>query len=294
MTAYVRRLSEMIRSKGQNRIVGARVFPTEAMNRSLGLDVKTWVEEKLVDYLAPLYYGYFLLDPNLPFESLVELARPAGAEVYPVLQPYFMQHEKHASSAMLRAAIANYWAKGADGLIVAPWFTWPFREEERALLTDIGDPEAVKERTKHHFVSPRQEDAAALGYDHPLPLQLEGNSPRSSTVPFYIADDCRSDRVARTRLLLRVRNLVTADNLELSLNGSSLAGEPMRRTSHRYDFQWLEYTLSKVLPRPGENVLSARLASRPEGLGGGVTVDQMEVLVEYAGPQSISARPDVL
>jgi hypothetical protein len=80
----------------------------------------------------------------------------------------------------------------------------------------------------------------------------------------------------------------------LSLNGSSLGGEPMRRTSHRYDFQWLEYTLSKALPRPGENVLSVRLASRPEGLGGGVTIDQMEILVEYEGPQSISARPDML
>lgn len=294
MTAYVRRLSEMIRSKGENRIVGARVFPTEAMNLSLGLDVRSWVEEKLVDYLAPLYYGYFLLDPNLPFESLVELARPAGAEVYPVLQPYFMQHEKHASPAMLRAAIANYWAKGADGLIVAPWFPWPFREEERALLTDIGDPESVKERSKHYFVSPRIEDAAALGYDHPLPLQLEGNSPKSSSVPFHVADDCRSDRVGRTRLLLRVRNLVTADTLELSLNGSSLEGESMRRTSHRYDFQWLEYTLGKALPRPGENLLSARLASRPEGLGGGVTIDRMEILVEYEGPRSISGRPDML
>lgn len=294
MTAYVRRLSEMIRSKGKKRIVGTRVFPTEAMNRSLGLDVKTWVEEKLVDYLSPLYYGYFLLDPNMPFESLVTLARPSGAEVYPVLQPYFLQQEKHASPAMLRAAIANYWAKGADGLIVAPWFPWPFREEERALLTDIGDPDTLKERTKHYFVSLRQEDAASLGYSHPLPLQLEGKSPQSSTVPFYIADDCQSDRVARIRLLLRVRNLVTADDLELSLNGTSLGGESFRRTSHRYDFQWLEYTLSKVLPRPGENVLSARLASRPQGLGGGITIDQMEVLVEYGGPQSISARPDML
>ena len=55
-----------------------------------------------------------------------------------------------------------------------------------------------------------------------FPLQLEGKSPLSSSVPFYIADDCRSDRVARTRLLLRVRNLVTADDLELSLNGRSL------------------------------------------------------------------------
>ena len=90
---------------------------------------------------------------------------------------------------------------------------------------------------------------------------------------------------------MRVRNLVTADDLELSLNGSSLGGESMQRTSHRYDFQWLEYTLGKVLPRPGENVLSARLASRPEGLGGGVTIDQMEILVEYAGPQSYPPDP---
>ena len=116
MTAYVRRLSEMIRSKGQKRIVGARVFPTEAMNRSLGLDVKTWVEEKLVDYLAPLYYGYFLLDPNLPFESLVaNWPGTRGPRSTLSCNPTFMQHEKHASSAMLRAAIANYWAKGADG-----------------------------------------------------------------------------------------------------------------------------------------------------------------------------------
>ena len=294
MTNYVRHLSEMIRSKGKNRIVGARVFPTESMNRSLGLDVKTWLAEKLVDYVAPLYYGYFLLDPNLPFESLVTIAHASGGEVFPVMQPYFLQHGTHASPAMLRAAIANYWAKGADGLIVGPWFRWPFREEERALLTDIGDPEVVKERSKHHFVSVRQEDATALGYSHPLPLQLKVNGPKNSSIPVYVADDCSSGRVARTRLLLKVQNLVTADDLKLSLNGSSLAGEALRRTSHRYDFQWLEYTLSRVLPRPGENLLVAKLVSRPKGLGGSVTIDQVEVLVEYDEPQSVSTRPDVL
>ena len=41
-------------------------------------------------------------------------------------------------------------------------------------------------------------------------------------------------------------------------------------------------------------VLSARLASRPEGLGGGVTIDRMEILVEYEGPRSISGSPDML
>ena len=295
MTEYVRRLSEMVRSKGPNRIVGARVFPTESMNRALGLDVKAWVEQKLVDYVAPLYYGYFLLDPNLPFESLVTIAHRSGAEVYPVLQPYFLEHSEHATPAMLRAAIANYWSKGADGLIVGPWFPWPFREEERTLLTEIGNPAIVKESNKHYFISPRLKDAAELGYNHPLPLNLKSAHPElKEDITFYAADDFRSNRVGRVRLLLRVRNLVAADEFNVFLNKQSLAGERLRRTSHRYDFQWLEFTLNKIRPRQGSNTLSVQLRSRPEGLEGGVTIDQSELLVEYNQPQSVSGRPDFL
>ena len=36
MTEFVRSISKMVRAKGKNRIVGARVFPTESMNLSLG------------------------------------------------------------------------------------------------------------------------------------------------------------------------------------------------------------------------------------------------------------------
>ena len=39
MTEYVRSISQMIRSKGKNRFIGARVFPTERMNVGVGLDV---------------------------------------------------------------------------------------------------------------------------------------------------------------------------------------------------------------------------------------------------------------
>lgn len=295
MTDYMRQISNMIRSKAEGQIVGARVFPHIDMNLALGLDVATWLSERLVDYVAPLYYGHFALDADLPFESLVSTAHPAGAEVYPILQPYWLEHEKHATPAMLRAAAANYWAKGADGLIVAPWFYWPFRDAEKAFLTEIGDPRDIRDKDKHYVVGQRIEDAARLGYDHPLPLNL----PRAGTegrgeIPFYVADDLNSERVGRVRLCIRVDNLVTADQLAVTLNGKPLTVERLRRTSHRYEFQWLEYELKTLRPRTGPNMLTVALESRPEGFAGGVVVDQVELLVEYGLPQSAYIRPDLL
>ena len=37
----------------------------------------------------------------------------------------------------------------------------------------------------------------------------------------------------------------------------------------------------QVLPREGANTLEVALVSRPEGMGGGVTVCDVEVIVEY-------------
>ena len=295
MTDYVRRIAKMVRSKYKDRIVGARVFPSLQMNVERGLDVATWFAEKLVDYVAPLFYGYFQLDADLPLESLAEVAHAAGGDVYGVLQPYFLKHEEHASPAMVRAAAANYWAKGADGLIIAPWFYWPFRDEEKSILTDIGAPEDVREKDKHYVVARRQDEAAALGYNHPLPLRLpRADAETIREIPFFVADDPTSTRVGRVRLLIRVNDLVTADHLEVKLNGVSLSGELMRRTSHRYEFQWLDYELVRQRPRRGRNVLGVSLLARPRGLRGGVTVDQIDVLVEYAHPQAAYSRPELL
>jgi hypothetical protein len=74
--------------------------------------------------------------------------------------------------------------------------------------------------------------------------------------------------------------------LTILLNGESLAGETCLRNFGRLDSardQWLEFHLESVRPRRGENVLEISLDSRPEGLVGGVVIEQVEVYVEY-GP----------
>ena len=295
MTDYVRRISDMVRSKGRDRIVGVRVFPHLQMNLDLGLDVAAWLADKLVDYVAPMYYGYFLLDTDLPVESLADVVHDAGGEIYGVLQPYVLNHEQHATPAMVRAAAANYRARGADGLIVAPWFYWPLRDQEKAILTDIGSYGDISEKDKHYVVPRRQDDVAAVGYDHPLPLPLAlADAQTVREIPFFVADDPDSERVSRVRLLIRVDKLVAADRLDVAMNGVSLSGELMRRTSHRYEFQWLDYELVRQRPRQGHNVLGVSLVSRPPGLAGGVTVDQVEVLIEYAQPRAAYTRPELL
>jgi len=67
-----------------------------------------------------------------------------------------------------------------------------------------------------------------------------------------------------------VSNLVTADTVELGLNGKFLATQTSARTplgDHvPYNGQWIEVDLASVRPLQGENELSFALASRPEGL----------------------------
>ena len=73
-------------------------------------------------------YIYFVLDANMPIEWLIEAAHSADVSVYAVLQPYYapdttahalLPVNHHATIAQLRAAAANFWAAGCDGL-----YTW--------------------------------------------------------------------------------------------------------------------------------------------------------------------------
>ena len=72
LTDWLRSVSDMTKAAGV--VLGVRVWPTEAMNLERGLDVRTWVEEGLVDYLLPYVYGGFVTDSQPPIQWLVDAA----------------------------------------------------------------------------------------------------------------------------------------------------------------------------------------------------------------------------
>ena len=300
LTEHVRRISETARNAGKQ--VGIRAPCIEAVCAAQGFDVRTWLKEGLVDYVVPMMYANLRLDSQMPVDWAIEAAHDVDVPVYGMLQPFVEvgypghQYDEHYTPEMMRAAVSNYLTKGTDG--VYAWFLdWPLGATERNMLIEMAHPDLMVEADKQYRLSRRTEPAASLGYDVTLPLEIPGSDPgRRYAVPVFIADDVegKADRIKSVALRLRVGNTVTADRLSVWLNGKSLANEAVNRdmgayvripvSPHRiehYSAQWIEIDLSSVRPRQGDNLVEVSLDARPARLSGGITIDDLEIKVEY-------------
>ena len=308
MTDFVRETAEIVRGRpGGPALIGARVYPTEELNLKTGLDVRTWLREGVVDFVVPMLYVDFVLDANMPVGWLVEAAHDRDISVYGMLQPYCSDESRrfntagNATPAMMRAAAANFLELDVDGLYT--WFLpWPLDESGRSLLTQLGDPDLIREADKHYFLRRRCEAAAEFDYGASLPLEMPLPEPgKFRRMPFSIADDPENDRIRRVRLRMGISNLVSADRLEIRLNGARLDVGSCRRSPIRsrdpYAGQLLEFDLENVRPRKGQNALEISLRERPPGFEGGIVIEDVEIFVDYGtyptstvGPIGSSAR----
>ena len=296
LTEYVREISSMVRGrKNGPGVIGARVYPTRDINMAQGLDVETWLREGLLDYVVPMFYLHFVLDADMPIDWVVEEAHRNDISVYGFLQPYSADEftgspiRYYATPEMVRAAAANYWERGVDGLY-AWFFKWPLGETERTVLTELGDAELISGSSKRYVIGRRSEKPSAMGYDQPLPISIPGADPQKwYEIPFSIADDpaASEKRISRIRLSITVSELVSADRLEIRLNDASLEEERCKRYAasavNQYQAVVLEFDLEKVKPRRGRNVLALCLRSRPELLECELTIKYVEIHIEYGG-----------
>ena len=306
LTELVDKTASMVRSKRQGRLaVGAKVFPTEEMNLDRGIDVRSWLDQGLLDYVTPAVFYYPLdLDPDLPLDWVVEAAHANDVSVYPPLAPYInawtgSRTKEFATASMFRAAAANYLDRGADGLLTC-FLPWPLGHEQRAVLTELGDHESLGRGDKHYILRRRDASADEVGCEHAaLPLEVPlGRPGELYDIPFHISDDIEREarRIRRITLKLLVGELVTADRVTILLNGESLEGERCLRSPRPgvspYSAQLLEFDLAEVRPRTGQNVLAVSLDERPPGLNAGITVESVEVIIEYGRyPSALSPPP---
>ncbi len=292
LTEYTGRIARMARARrGKPCHVAARVYPAEAMCLAQGMDVRAWLRSNIVDSVTPMLYADFNLDPDMPFDWLTSEAKATNAAVYPMLQPY--ARDEATGSAVriapapevMRAAAANYWDRGADGLYT--WFmNWPLGNAERRMLTELGDPDLIRRETKRYVLRRRSKQATELGYGAALPVEIPSANPdRAYPIRFHVADDAATTQPREVVLRILVTNLVTADEFPVKLNGQSLAGEPVARSAGNpvspYSALWLDFRLRQIRPRRGENLLEVSLDRRPAQLQGGVTVEQVELVIDY-------------
>ena len=197
-------------------------------------------------------------------------------------------------------------ARGADGAYT--WnLRWPPGAEERGLLTQLRDPDLLRDADKHYVFRRRamgSEQARAtsriaehMGYPPDLPIVIEAaGRDGQCALPFFFADDpeAAGDRLTGLVLRIKVNNLVSNDDFRVALDGKDLGDALVSRTTHCYRHQWLEYDLRKAPPAKGRNVLAFALCRRPDGLTGGVTIDDVEILAAYHGFADLQTRPPVL
>ena len=295
MTDWVRRVSRMVRDRpGEPGQIGTRIYPMQEVNSRAGFDVKTWIAEGLVDYVTPMVYGHNEVDSNMPIQWLVELARETNTSVYPMIGCYYARESRQyhtrewATPEMTRAAVSNYWDMGADGMYTY-FLKWPITDAGRRVLTEMGDPDLIKEASKHYLVGRRTDPSEAVGYNTPiLPVEIPASAAGTTyEFPFYVSDDIegKPDRIQEVRLKVLIADLLTHDRLTFRLNGQSLEGDLCRRSYgsfiNAYWGQWLEFILEGVRPRKGQNVLSITLDGRPKDMTSSLVVEDIEIMVDY-------------
>ena len=299
VTDFIRDVQTLItrigNEKGRHIPFGARIMPTVESNTRAGLDVRTWLREELLDFVVQAVYGPRQMDVNMPFEWLVEEAEGTDCEVYPALQDRYYSvgtggidqerreiYEYPGTPERFRAGAASYWSRGADGLYI-PWFNWPFGAQERQILSEIHDPDLIREQPKHYWLGVKDIDADYEGYESQLPVTLEtGNGP--SFISIQMAEVFK---LAQVTLKVQLRGSIDADVVDVIANGVTLDPDKQRFSRHGGGgniYALMELPIPSSILKVGTNEIGISIESRPANLAAQVAVDSVEMFVDYARP----------
>ena len=303
LTDFVRSVRELLDNignrRGQRMFLSARIHPREDANLSVGMDVRSWVEQQLVDAIVINSLG-FDLNPEAQFNWITKLAQKNGVWVYPHLGRTVYDDQNHRPNIeMVRAAASNQIAAGADGLYLSS-LLWPHGPDEYLVMRELGDPDIYARKNKLYFPSQKDPSTEPWPVKCHLPTVLKEGIP--SKVPFTVSDDLDSARAEGElkRLTLRVRIVQTGmdDKLGFNLNGSTLKSERKNistfygglvdysasrsgRNVRISTYYWYQFDLPVDLIRRGINEVEVtmhyKLAERTEDR----ILQQIELLVEY-------------
>ena len=309
LTDFVREVRALLDRIGKNRgerlCLAARVHPVEDSNLAVGMDVRTWLSEGLVNLVIPYLGGMGdkLVDSQPSFGWLAEAAHQAGAWLYsPIGRTPYDDRYGGATVEMDRAAATNARAAGADGLYLEA-LPWPHTEREYMTLRELGDPDIYARKAKHYLLAPGGDgpDSAPLG--RPLPITLEEGVP--AKVPIIVGDELDSARedgeLEPLTLGVRVVQTCPEDRLTFLFNGHDLPlGSARVRTYYggivpyaahggglpeRIDtYYWFHFDLPPDLVRQGENDLEVTMDRHFRPFTADRVLLQVELRIPYVEP----------
>ena len=285
LTGFQRSIRQMAVREGAKRgrpiLIAARVPMSVDACRNVGIDIKRWLKEDLLDVMS---LGNGDAWPNIPAEGMIKLGHDYDVPVYPCLK-YSGFGRDHIRT--WRAAAANAWRAGADGVYffnLTPYNRYD-PDEFSPQFKELGDP--VKLMTLAKWFSPiaPYEGRRFSGYcsmaevlpsSMALPAELSTNG-LPVVVKLQIGDDIASTskrNLVRVRLSPSTLNLL--DAVETRLNGKLLTP-----TEKDGSGGWTFFNPKSSWYRIGDNEFDFRLVDGFEVGSYPVQVVAVDVLVRY-------------
>lgn len=249
MVAKLRRhLDELGQRHGRWYPLMVRVPPTLKHSRRVGLDVKVWVERRLVDVVTPSQA--ITLSHDMPVDEFVAIARPVGAKVYPALLdrtqfawPFVASPTSDTYSGavgsetpgpLARGAVVNLRAMGADGFELYN-YNLPLEKQPGAMEAAVAASQPSPARgDRVYAVTPRYHLDHTDTYEPPkqVPSELRAGAPLR--LRLYIGEDLGGASASgpiRCALRLGIgpggRDLQRLGTMIISLNGLPLHDGPV-------------------------------------------------------------------
>ena len=311
MTDFIRRVRAILdhagKKRGRRLPLSVRVLPSFDLNRSVGLDVRSWIEERLIDVLVcGSNVGCM---QRLPVEQYVDacrnteiavLAHIGIAPAWGMRRGLFQRGASYHPSggyhcftdAMYRAMAAGYWRAGVDGIYLwnnhlieyfhdPNWDRTPWRE--------IGDPDRMARMDKHYLVDHDMASHPELGRfartvcpPAQLPAVLPDSGERKK-IRFDIADDLKgaSDHklLAGATLRLHISEMTGMDLLSVTLNGRAL-DQSSAKAYVDWNEYWLDFDIAGIAEQ-GWNDLEVGAKKRNPKISAALRLEDVEVLVTY-------------
>jgi len=227
MTEFQRRIHEMAIREGNRRgrpiLVAVRLPMTVISCNHVGIDIKRWLEEGLLDVLT-MEGGYAPF--TMPTRELVKLGHKHNVPVYPTISNSGMPG-RHNAVEYWRGVAANAWNDGADGIYLFNHFP---AQPNDALFTQLGSPKTLKWLDKVFAIDNQFEDegdlAQAIQQSDIIPVKLTGDG-NTQKVYLPVGDDirgaARAGKLSELKLMIQCEPASGGVDLTVTLNGHNLA-----------------------------------------------------------------------
>ena len=271
--------------KSKPILLSARVFPTLALNRRFGFDVERWVRGGRVDLIA-VGGGY---DPfTMPARDMIGRGHEWGIPVYLCVSASGMVQRGVQHSALSggsveawRAAAANAWHAGADGIMTFNLFpSLPNTDNTRnarSAWLEMSARESLVGKDKLYCIE-HLDHSRTLGYmlrSVPWEDRLPASVPRGGALArvLPVADDlpALAQRVKRLHLRLCLSGLQAGDRVVVKLNDRVL-------DVAREQPLWLAADVDPAAMRVGPNALRV---SYEAGGAESLVLQSVELEVRY-------------